>query len=154
MVASQSDFRAEAMDTPEGRGIARGRYDDFMDRNLEDLVAQSIEWDNPPASADLDDTSYDVLIADAVAEAAKEESEAIGFWVAWHLAGGFAQLEAAGWHRATLYRRLHRFRIRYGQHPDEYVFPYIKLNFKRYWTDQIRRSMQGVSGSLDDLDVD
>ena len=59
---------------------------------------------------------------DHVAEAVVEDAELIGFWVAWHRAGGFAGLESGGWHRATIYRKIRRFRARFGDHPDEYRF--------------------------------
>ena len=57
-----------------------------------------------------------------------EDAELIGFWVAWHKAGGFGGLEAGGWHRATIYRKIRRFRARFGAHPDEYRFEWIKLD--------------------------
>lgn len=152
MTKDEPDFRAMAMNTPEGLGIARGRYDDFMDRNLETMVDSFLDWDNPPAGSfgDQEDRVYDEFVADAIAESAREDADLIGFWVAWHLGGGFEQLERGGWHRATLYRRAHRFRVRYGQHPDEYDFPFIKLDRKAYWTEQVRRSLAGPAEAPDE----
>ena len=65
-----------------------------------------------------------------------ERSELIGFWVAWHLAGGFDALERGGWHRATIFRKVRRFRSRYGTHPDEYVFPWITLDLEKAWAER------------------
>ena len=138
----EPDFRSEAMESPEGKGVARDRYDAFMGENLEDLVQFYLD---PKTSSSHHFDNVDDLpdsVRDQISEAAREESEAIGFWVAWHLAGGFHQLEVAGWHRATIYRKLHRFRARYGAHPDQFVFPHIKLNHARYWEDQIRREFE------------
>ena len=52
-----------------------------------------------------------------------ERSELIGFWVAWHLAGGFDNLVsgAAGTGRGS--SKIHRFRATHSAHPDEFVFP-------------------------------
>ncbi|MBO0732407.1 MAG: hypothetical protein J2P57_24305 [Acidimicrobiaceae bacterium] len=142
-MAWEPDFRSEAMDSPEGKGIARDRYESFMDEHLEALVEFYLDPRNPPPKRYyVDDDELPAEILDKFSEQAREESEAIGFWVAWHLAGGFSRLEAAGWHRATIYRKLHRFRARYGAHPDEFVFPHIKLNYAGYWEDQIRREFE------------
>jgi hypothetical protein len=78
------------------------------------------------------------IVEDLAAEA-RERSELIGFWVAWHLAGGFHNLELGGWHRATIYRKVHRFRAAFGAHPDEYVFPWIELDLKSAWAEEIER---------------
>jgi hypothetical protein len=151
MESWEPDFRAEAMDTPEGKGLARGRYDDFMDENLEQLVDRFLDWNNPPREmTPLEE--YDELIRDHIAEVARADSELIGFWVAWHLAGGFAQLEASGWHRATIYRKLHRFRVEFGEHPDEYVFPYITLDLAGYWTERVRQAFEPATEAPDQLD--
>ena len=50
--------------------------------------------------------------------------------MAWHRAGGFAELEVGGWHRATIFRKVRRFRGAFGAHPDEYT-PWIRLNLER-----------------------
>ena len=71
-----------------------------------------------------------------------EDAELIGFWVAWHKAGGFAGLEAGGWHRATIYRKVRRFRSRFGTHPDEYRFEWIKLDLRRAWSDDLEDFLQ------------
>ena len=81
----------------------------------------------------------DPEIRDAIAEDALERSDLIGFWVAWHLAGGFANLERGGWHRATIFRKVRRFRATYGAHPDEFVFPWIQLDLNTAWSEQITR---------------
>lgn len=66
-----------------------------------------------------------------------EQAELIGFWVAWHMGGGFSALEEGGWHRATLFRKIRRFRTRYGAHPNEYVFPFIRFDCEKAWAANI-----------------
>ena len=83
---------------------------------------------------------YPGLIRDA-ARTVIEDAELIGFWVAWHKAGGFMGLEAGGWHRATIYRKIRRFRARFGAHPDEHRFDWIKLDLRRAWTDELEDAL-------------
>jgi hypothetical protein len=80
---------------------------------------------------------YPAFIRDQVTSTVVEDAELIGFWVAWHKAGGFGGLEAAGWHRATVYRKIRRFRARFGAHPDEHRFEWIKLDLKQAWSDEL-----------------
>lgn len=51
-----------------------------------------------------------------------------GFWVVWHLEGGFEGLLAMGMSRASIYRRIKLFRMAFGSHPDECVLPGITLD--------------------------
>ncbi|MGP0029768.1 MAG: hypothetical protein ACLPVF_04605 [Acidimicrobiales bacterium] len=55
------------------------------------------------------------------------------------MAGGFAALEEGGWHRATIFRKVRRFRARYGAHPDDYSFPWIRLDLENAWAAGIER---------------
>lgn len=140
------------MDSPEGKGIARDRYETWADEKLADVVESVMDPYNMPVHYDSNLDDVPDAVRDQIADAARDDSEAIGFWVAWHLAGGFERLEKAGWHRATIYRKLHRFRANYGTHPDEYVFPHIKLDTDRYWTDQTVRYFTPVEPpSLDEI---
>jgi hypothetical protein len=52
----------------------------------------------------------------------------VGFWVVWHLEGGFEGLRAMGMSRASIYRRIKLFRIAFDAHPDEFVMPGITLD--------------------------
>ena len=56
----------------------------------------------------------------------------MGFWVMWHLRGGFEGLRATGLSRSSIYRRVRLFRTAIGMHPDEFVFPGIKLDLEEY----------------------
>ncbi len=81
------------------------------------------------------------LVRDDMAAAVVEDAELIGFWIAWHRAGGFASLELGGWHRATIYRKIRRFRARFGLHPDEYRFNWINLDLEQAWSDELEESL-------------
>jgi len=132
------DFRSEKSDSIEGRGIARGRWSLFVDTELERIV-DNADPGEIASFTDLGDLDDDVR--EALAAWATERSELIGFWVSWHMAGGFLQLESGGWHRATIFRKVRRFRTVFGQHPDDYVFPGIKLNLRHAWTAEVRRHL-------------
>jgi hypothetical protein len=132
-MTDEPDFRADKSDTVEGTGNAAGRwhaYHSFLD---EDVVAEAF-----PMSA-LDAEQYPDFVRDDIAADAMEQSELIGFWVAWHMAGGFAALEEGGWHRATIFRKVRRFRARFGAHPDEYSFPWIRIDLEQAWAGGIER---------------
>ena len=77
------DFRRDKSDTVEGRGNAAARWDSYHFNVDDDVLAEAF----PSPSPRVED--YDELVRDDFAADAVEESELIGFWVAWHLAGGF-----------------------------------------------------------------
>ncbi|MCU4184585.1 hypothetical protein K6U06_09465 [Acidiferrimicrobium sp. IK] len=135
----ERDYRSEKMDSLEGRGLARSRWDAFMDNELEDVVTSLDLTDLRKADTPLDELDTDVR--DEIAGWAKERSELIGFWVAWHLAGGFRQLEQGGWHRATIFRKVARFRTVFGEHPDEATFPWLRLDYRKAWVAEVSRHL-------------
>jgi hypothetical protein len=57
----------------------------------------------------------------------------LGFWMLWHLYGGFEGLERFGFHRSTIYRKISRFRQTFGAHPDEFEFPGVTIDPEAYW---------------------
>ena len=60
-------------------------------------------------------------------------ADLMGFWMMWHLHGGFEGLERIGWHRATIYRKLKKFRTVFKVHPDEYAVVGVKLDRQAFW---------------------
>jgi hypothetical protein len=132
------DFRSDKSESTEGGRVAVARWAGYHHRLDEDVVAQAF---STPAHSmeDLDPAIRDEIAADAL-----ERSELIGFWVAWHLAGGFDNLERGGWHRATIFRKVRRFRATYGAHPDEYVFPWLQLDLEAAWSEQIDRQVRAA----------
>lgn len=132
------DFRSDRSESPEGRGIAYGRSAAFWKSLPESVKARAAEAATVTVSS-LED--YPALVRDQVTTTVVEDAELIGFWVAWHKAGGFGGLEAGGWHRATIYRKIRRFRARFGAHPDEHRFEWIKLDLRRAWTDELEDAL-------------
>lgn len=124
------------METSEGRGIARSRWlrwwselpDDFREAMGEEtgyLRVNREPYEAPP----------DFWAGHA--QEIRERSELIGFWIAWHQAGGFQALELSGWNRATIYRKLKRFRSVFDAHPDEYDFNWITLDLPQTWFEEL-----------------
>ena len=73
------------------------------------------------------------------------ESELISFWLAWHRAGGFAELERGGWDRSTIFRKIRRFRAYFGVHPDEASFPWLAPDFERAWAGDCQVALEWAS---------
>jgi hypothetical protein len=159
-MSQKDDFRADKMSL-EGRGIAQARYEAFVRNELDDVLSDAIDPDHLPRApipthANIDELEADIgpmpelrqeleEAKECIAVTAKERSELIGFWCAWHMAGGFARLESAGWHRATIYRKIHRFRATFGAHPDEYEFSWIHPDPRRYWAERIRQQVEAAA---------
>ncbi len=55
-----------------------------------------------------------------------------GFWLVWHLEGGFEGLRQAGMSRSAIYRRVRLFRKAFHAHPDEFEMPGVTLDLKAY----------------------
>jgi hypothetical protein len=135
------DFRSDKSDSVEGDRRAAARWDSYH-LNLDDEVLAEAFSSSGQSAEDYPDFVRDDIAADAM-----EESELIGFWVAWHLAGGFAALEAGGWHRATIFRKVKRFRARYGVHPDEFSFPWISLDLEKAWATKVAGRIETNRGN-------
>jgi hypothetical protein len=134
------DFRSDPSESPEGKGVAHGHRVSFWRSVTEQTRAELMAASSFTSFSDLPG-----LVRDDVAAAVVEDAELIGFWVAWHRAGGFASLELGGWHRATIYRKIRRFRSRFGAHPDEYRFSWITLDLERAWNDELEVSLHPTS---------
>src|SRR3974377_2188709 len=107
-----ADFRSDRMPSPEGKGIAR-RARDAHAAQVQKVAGPAIE---PLARKAAVPVWLDLM----------------GFWMAWHLEGGFEGLQALGMSRASIYRRVSLFRRTLGVHPDEFQFPGVKLDIKAY----------------------
>ena len=102
------DFRSDRMESPEGRGLARRSWEAYVG---------AVTKVTRPALGPL-----------VRKYAAGSIVDLYGFWVVWHLEGGFEGLLAMGMSRASIYRRIKLFRIAFGAHPDEFVLPGITLD--------------------------
>jgi hypothetical protein len=130
-----SDYRTDKMLTAEGRGLAAARWEAFCDDELDQLVDEALLGSRHKPRPRPDDA--ETALRDELAIQARSRSELIGFWIAWHSAGGFAQLETSGWHRATIYRKTRDFRDVFGVHPDEAVFDWITLDLRPLWRAEV-----------------
>jgi len=100
------------MPSPEGRGIARKAWDAYAG-----AVNRTITPHLRPFLADVSTTYVGDLI---------------GFYVMWHLEGGFEGLRKLGMSRSAIYRRINGFRSAFGEHPDEANFPGITIDVTAY----------------------
>lgn len=97
------------MDTPEGKGIARRAWEEYSDTITGPAIDPMARRVAAPLAVDL-----------------------VGFWVVWHVEGGFQGLRRLGMSRASIYRRIKAFRAAYGVHPDEFEMPGVTLDVAAY----------------------
>ena len=64
--------------------------------------------------------------------AANKAADLLGFWLVWHLEGGFDGLLRNGMSRATIYRRIATFRRLTGKHPDEFELRGVEIDLAEY----------------------
>jgi hypothetical protein len=105
------DFRSDKSNTNEGAGKARALWDSY------------VRVVNVPFAP----------LTKRVAE--RWTHELVGFYVAWHLYGGFEGLVDSGMSPATVWRKVKRFRTITAEHPDEYRMPGVTINPAAYWDD-------------------
>ncbi|WP_152188189.1 hypothetical protein [Georgenia satyanarayanai] len=112
-----ADFRSQRMPSPDGEGVARGRWGKAWDvysqavRKVADPVAAPVV--RPMARG----ATFDLL----------------GFWLAWHTCGGFEGLQSQlGMSRSAVYRRVSAFRKAFGQHPDVFEFPGVSIDLDAF----------------------
>jgi hypothetical protein len=100
------------MASPEGRGLARRAWEAYASAVRSSPVVESLSRKLAvPVAMDL-----------------------TGFWLIWHLEGGFEGLRRLGMSRSSIYRRISMFRETMGVHPDEYEMPGVTLDLLAYQT--------------------
>ena len=109
-----TDFRSDRMESPEGKGRARKAWDAYANA--------------------VNKVSRPVVEPFARKAAVPVMMDLAGFWLLWHVEGGFEGLQRIGMSRASIYRRISMFRRLMGVHPDEYEMPGVKLNVTKYQT--------------------
>jgi hypothetical protein len=107
-----TDFRSDKMDSREGKGIARRAWESY---------SRAVNAAHLP------------LIEPAIARySINKVVDLAGFWLAWHLHGGFEGLQELGMSERTIYRQIWWFRMVYHEHPDTFVMPGVSLDRKAY----------------------
>ncbi|MDD9205028.1 hypothetical protein PU560_00945 [Georgenia sp. 10Sc9-8] len=111
-----TDFRSQRMPSPDGAGIARGRWARAWDAYVKAVRPVT-----------------DPLVAPLVRPMAQGATfDLLGFWVAWHTCGGFEGLQSQlGMSRSAVYRRISLFRKTFGEHPDVFVFPGVSIDVEQ-----------------------
>ncbi len=114
MVSVVTDFRSDPSDSAEGSGKARRALDAYargFDRATDTVLGpMSLAW------------------------ARRFTEDTMGFWLLWHLLGGFEGLERFGMHKTTIWRKVRKFRqMNEGVHPDDYVMPGVTIDRVAFW---------------------
>lgn len=113
-----SDFRSQRMPSPDGRGIAKGRWERAWDAYVKAVRPLTDPLVKPLAP-----------IIEPIARGAT--FDLVGFWFVWHTAGGFEGLQSQlGMSRSAIYRRISLFRKVFGEHPDVYRFPGVSIDLE------------------------
>lgn len=110
------------MDSPEGRGVARRAWDAY---------SSAVRKASRPAVEPL-----------ARKLAVPAAMDLTGFWLLWHLEGGFEGLRRIGMSRASIYRRIRLFRAAMGVHPDEYRMPGLTWDVEAYQSGRVLQKSQ------------
>jgi hypothetical protein len=100
------------MESPEGKGIARRAWETYS-ATVNRLAGPAVQ----PMAERL---------------SASMAADLVGFWLIWHLEGGFEGLRRVGMSRATIYRRIAMFRRLYGVHPDEFRIAGVEVDHAAY----------------------
>lgn len=119
---SPPDFRSDPSSSPEGHGRAVRAWDAYTKamRPAIEPVARSV--------------------------ARKWTADLVGFYVLWHAYGGFEGLEQRyGMHKATIWRKVAKFRLAFGEHPDVYVMPGVAIDPAAYWEAALSNEKHGSS---------
>lgn len=124
-----ADLRQQRSASLEGSGRAKEAWDNFHLRQARELTEEAGARRLGESLSELLPEVRDELVVSVI-----EESELLGFWLAWWRAGGFSGLEAAGWNRATVFRKLRRFRSTFGVHPDDYDPGWVTLDLPQVWS--------------------
>ena len=118
------DFRSSPSETPEGKGRARRAWDAYS--NAVGVVASPL----------LDPTSKRIAMA--------LSGDLLGFWLSWHLNGGFEGLVESGMHPSTVWRKVKRFRTILGVHPDEFRVDGVSIDPAAFWDAARRPELRGL----------
>lgn len=110
-----TDFRSQRMPSPDGEGNARGGLRRAWDAYASGVRSGTDPWVAPLVRPMARGATFDLL----------------GFWLAWHICGGFEGLQSQlGMSRSAVYRRISVFRKVFGEHPDVFQFPGVSIDLE------------------------
>ena len=110
------------MPSPEGRGKAKSRWAEAWD-----AYSRSVKVAVPVLTP--------VLAPVIRWRVAALTEDMAGFWLLWHLEGGFEGLQKqCGMSRSAIYRRIQLFKKITGVHPDEFELPGVRVDVQEYLT--------------------
>lgn len=114
-----ADFRSERMPSPEGEGRARDASVDAWGAYYRaNKAANSVMYALIPG-----------LRTAVKGYASAKMFDLFGFWMSWHLFGGFEGVQKGlGLSRSGVFRRVALFREIFGEHPDVYQFPGVTID--------------------------
>lgn len=104
------------MESADGKGFARRAWDGY--------VKKTNQWFGPALRP--------LVEPGAKKLAGSLTVDLFGFWLIWHLEGGYEGLRRLGLSRSAIYRRIKLFRTISGMHPDEYVLPGVEIDLGVY----------------------
>jgi len=107
------DFRSDPSESAEGKGIAHRAWDAY---------ARGVRRATEPV--------FDPV---AMAWGRKLTEELMGFWFMWHVCGGFEGLQRFGMHKSTIWRKVKKFRMVLGVHPDEFKLDGVTIDVEKLW---------------------
>ncbi|MDO8308065.1 MAG: hypothetical protein Q7V58_06890 [Actinomycetota bacterium] len=110
------DFRSDRMETPEGKGNASATW-----KRAWTAYSRTVTKVTRPAIEPL-----------AKKLGTRMAVDLLGFWMVWHLEGGFEGLQRLGMSRSAIYRRVGDFRRAFGVHPDEFELSGVDLDVAAY----------------------
>lgn len=112
-----SDFRSDPMPSIEGRGLAKQTWEKYVQTSNK-LLGPAVE------------TVFGKAIQSV---SANTVSDMVGFWLLWHIYGGFEGMRKLGMSRSSIFRKVATFRKLFGSHPDEFQFPGIHLDLEEFF---------------------
>ena len=118
-----SDFRSNPMPTPDGLSRAKNNFQKAWAAYAKAIGPASMAFAKPIAHG----IGFDLY----------------GFWLLWHLHGGFEGLQSPmaegglGMSRSAVYRRISMFRRMTGKHPDEFEIPGLTIDLETYFKSSI-----------------
>lgn len=126
---SVGDFRTAPMPSPEGHGKAKSGFQRAWDAYTKAL-RPAVE---PMARVIGRELTFDLM----------------GFWLTWHLHGGFEGMQRdLKMSRSAVYRRVSAFRRATGQHPDDWMLPGVKFDVAKYLAGEPHIAPVPVSGTI------